>query len=60
MVIFIYLTSKPSLLLLNLTKEFKLIFLPHQVYDISKQCDLKKQNYSDIVPHLFLLQIYTE
>ena len=30
----IFLTSKPSLLRLNLNKELKLIFLPHQVYDI--------------------------
>ena len=30
----IFLTSKPSLLPLNLTKELKLIFSPNQVYDI--------------------------
>ena len=24
------------------------------------QCDLKKANYSAIVPHLFFLEIYTE
>ena len=29
-----FLASKPSLLLLNLNKELKLIFTPHQVYDI--------------------------
>ena len=25
-----------------------------------KQCDLKKENYSAIVPHFFLLKIYAE
>ena len=50
-----FLTSKPSLLILNLNKVLKLIFLPNQVYDISNSVI-----YSAIVPHLFLLQIYTE
>ena len=50
----IFLTSKPSLLLLDLNKELKLIFSPNQVYDILKKCDLNKENYLAIVPHLFL------
>ena len=44
MAILIFLTSKPSLLLLNLNKELKLTISPHQVYDIWKQCDLNKEN----------------
>ena len=34
MAVLIFLTSKTLLLLLNLNKELKLIFSPHQVYDI--------------------------
>ena len=39
----IFLTSKPSLLLLDLNKELKLIFSPNQVYDTLKKCDLKQK-----------------
>ena len=50
----IFLTSKTSVLLLDLNKELKFIFSPNQVYDILKKCDLNKENYLAIVPHLFL------
>ena len=60
MAILIFLTPKVSLLFLNLNKELKLIFLTHDVNDIWKSVIEKKENYSAIVPHLFLLQISTE
>ena len=50
----IFLTSKTSVLLLDLNKELKLIFSPNQVYDTLKKCDLNKENYLAIVLHLFL------
>ena len=60
MAIVIFLTSKPSLLLLNLNEEPRFIFSPYQIYDTWKYVIEKKENYSAIVAYLFLLQIYTE
>ena len=58
MVVLIFWNSKPSLLLLNLTKELKLIF-HHIKFMIFETVWSEKKNYSAIVPHPFLLQIYT-
>ena len=66
MAILIFLTSKHSLVLLNINKELKLVFSPHHVYDIwnsmikTKKKKKKNENYSAMAPHLFLLQVYTE
>ena len=60
MAILIFLTSKPSLLVSNLNKELKLIFVITSSLWYLKQRDRKKEYYSAIVPHLFILQLYTE
>ena len=55
--ILIFLTSKPSLLLLNLGKELKLIFSPHQVYDIWNSV-IEKKKITQLYCHIIFFYRY--
>ena len=58
MAILIFLTPKPSLLLLNLNKELKLSFSQHQVYDFEKAGSKKRKLLSYSATSFSFTDIY--
>ena len=58
MAIFLFLTSKLSLLLLNQTKELNLIFAPHQVYDVWNSVIYKGKLLSYSAPSFSFTDMY--